>query len=70
MDRRVATSFYGAEPDPRGSTYDDDRGLFVRTAVDGAPYVHDLVQFSPDVLSFTSSGSPLPFHPPPITGRS
>lgn len=60
FDRRVAQSYYGAEPEPIGRYYDDARGLFVRTTVDGSPYIQDLIQFAPDALAFTSAGAPSP----------
>lgn len=56
FDRGIAESFYGVEPEPNGRYYDDDRGLFVKTTVAGGPYTHDLVQFAPDALAFTSAG--------------
>lgn len=60
FDRRVAQSYYGVEPEPTGTVYDDDRGLFVKTEVNGGRYIQDLIQFAPDALAFTGAGDPFP----------
>lgn len=60
FDRSVAESYYGVEPEPVGQYYDDARGLVVKTAVNGGPFIQDLIQFAPDAFAFTSAGSPLP----------
>lgn len=60
FDRKVASTYYGVEPEPAGLFYDDDRGMVVQTDVNGGPFRQDLIQFAPDVLAFTGSGSPFP----------
>ena len=60
FDRRLAQAYYGVEPEPVGRYYDDDRGLFLQTQFDGGLFRQDLIQFAPDALAFTGSGSPLP----------
>ncbi|MGZ9724123.1 helix-turn-helix transcriptional regulator [Rhizobium miluonense] len=60
FDRKVAQAYYGVEPEPRGRYYDDDRGMFVRTSVEGGTYVQDLIQFAPDALAFTGTATPFP----------
>jgi AraC family transcriptional activator of pyochelin receptor len=60
FDRKTAQSYYGVEPEPAGRYYDDDRGMVVRTHVDGGLFRQDLIQFEPDVLAFAGFGSPFP----------
>lgn len=60
FDRKTAQTYYGVEPEPAGRYYDDDRGMVVRTHVDGGPFRQDLIQFEPDVLAFAGFGSPFP----------
>lgn len=60
FDRQVAERFYGSPASPIGAYYDDDRGLVVHTEIDGHRYHHDLIQFDPDAMAFTGSGTPRP----------
>lgn len=60
FDRRVAQAYFGVEPEPCGRYYNDDRGMFVKTAVDGGTFYQDLIQIALDVLALTSAGAPLP----------
>lgn len=60
FDRRVAEAYFGVEPEPLGHYYDDDRGMFVKTSVDGGTYIQDLIKFAPDALAFTGAATPLP----------
>lgn len=60
FDRPKAEAFYGSPPERAGRFYDDDRGLVVRSDIDGNPFHQDLIQFDPDALAFTGSGTPRP----------
>lgn len=58
--RAKAEAFYGSPPERAGRFYDDDRGLVVRSDVDGNPFHQDLIQFDSDAFAFTGSGTPRP----------
>lgn len=60
FDRQVAQTYFSVEPEPTGTYYPDERGMVVRTAIEGAPYFHDLIRFAPDAMAFTSAGAPAP----------
>lgn len=61
FDRGMVEAFYGSPAEPEGSYYDDDRGLVVRSEVDGNSFHQDLIQFEPDAVAFTGSVTPRPF---------
>ncbi len=60
FDPEVARAYYGAEPEPLGRYYDDERGLFMNARLGSAPFIQDVIQFAPDALAFTSAGAPTP----------
>ncbi|WP_395541431.1 helix-turn-helix domain-containing protein [Neotabrizicola sp. sgz301269] len=66
FDRAMAEAFYGSAPERAGRFYDDDRGLVVRSDIDGNPFHQDLIQFDPDAFAFTGSGTPRPL---PLVGH-
>lgn len=66
FDRAKAEAFYGTPPEPNGRFYDDDRGMVVRSDVDGNPFHQDLIQFDSDAFAFTGSGTPRPL---PLVGH-
>ncbi len=60
FDPHVARLYYGAEPEPIGRYYDDERGLFMNARFGPSPFIQDVIQFAPDALAFTSAGAPTP----------
>jgi AraC-like DNA-binding protein len=66
FDRAKAEAFYGSPPERAGRFYDDDRGLVVRSDIDGNPFHQDLIQFDSDAFAFTGSGTPRPL---PLVGH-
>lgn len=60
FDRSTTEAFYGSPAEPKGSYYDDDRGLVVRSEIDGHSFHQDLIQFEPDAIAFTGSVTPRP----------
>jgi AraC-like DNA-binding protein len=60
FDRGMAETFYGSPAESAGSYYDDDRGIVVRSELDGYSFYQDLIQFDPDAMAFTGSSTPRP----------
>lgn len=66
FDRTKAEAFYGFPPERAGRFYDDDRGLVVRSDIDGNPFHQDLIQLDSDAVAFAGSGTPRPL---PLVGH-
>ncbi len=60
FDRSTVEAFYGSPAEAAGHYYDDDRGLVVRSEIDGIPFHQDLIQFDPDAMAFTGNVTPRP----------